>query len=71
MRTLEEKDCYPWEELKNSNVDIYRAFLKLCMVKDPIWEKITREIKEPFRNTHVDEFVEDIAKVFLQDQNEE
>ncbi|GJW68043.1 hypothetical protein Tco_0122467 [Tanacetum coccineum] len=26
------------------------------MVEDLIWEKITRELKEPFRNTHVDEY---------------
>ncbi|GKD13780.1 hypothetical protein Tco_1198187 [Tanacetum coccineum] len=108
MMTPKEDEYYPWEELKSSNVDICRAFLKLCMVEDPIWDKITRELKEPSRNTHVDEcvccqvqhmkeenvyalhkemreiyasinndlkvltaVVEDIARVFLQDQNEE
>ncbi|GKB25084.1 hypothetical protein Tco_0864485 [Tanacetum coccineum] len=108
MMTPEEEDYYPWEELKSGNVDICRAFLKLCMVEDPIWEKITRELKEPLCNTHVDEYVgfqvqhmtednvyalreemreihasinndlkvltaivEDITKVFLQDQNKE
>ncbi|GKA30569.1 hypothetical protein Tco_0716874 [Tanacetum coccineum] len=35
---------------------IEKTFLKLCMVEDLIWEKITRELKEPFRNTHVDEY---------------
>ncbi|GKB47714.1 hypothetical protein Tco_0898467 [Tanacetum coccineum] len=108
MMSPEMEDYYPWEELKSSNVDICRAFLKLCIVEDPIWEKITYELEEPFRNTHVDEcmwcqvqhimeenvyalrkemreihasinndlkvltaVVEDIGRVFLQDQNEE
>ncbi|GJR39541.1 hypothetical protein Tco_1215225 [Tanacetum coccineum] len=54
MIVFEMEDYYPWEELKYSNVDICRAFLKLCVVEDPIWEKITYELEEPFHNSHVD-----------------
>ncbi|GKA21141.1 putative reverse transcriptase domain-containing protein [Tanacetum coccineum] len=57
MMAPEEEDYYPWDQLKSSNVDICRAFLKLCMVEDLIWDKISRKLKEPFRNTHVDECV--------------
>ncbi|GKC24698.1 hypothetical protein Tco_1026848 [Tanacetum coccineum] len=108
MMNPEEEDYYPWEELKNRNIHICREFLKLCMVEDPIWEKISRKLKEPICNTHVDKcvccqvqhmkeenvyalrkemreihasinndlnvltaVVEDIARVFLQDNNEE
>ncbi|GJZ86911.1 hypothetical protein Tco_0658521 [Tanacetum coccineum] len=86
----------------------YKAFIKLCIVEDPIWEKISCELKEPIHSAHVDEceccqvqhmtkesmyalrkemreihtliknnlkvltaVVEDIARVFLQDINEE
>ncbi|GKB15737.1 hypothetical protein Tco_0849660 [Tanacetum coccineum] len=35
--------------------NICRAFIKLCVVKDSIWEKITCELEEPYCNTHVDE----------------
>ncbi|GKE22766.1 hypothetical protein Tco_1434278 [Tanacetum coccineum] len=104
----EMEDYYTWEEIKSSNINICRAFLKLCVVEDPISEKITCELKEPFRNTYVDEcvccqvqrmtkekvyalrkdmleihasinndlkvsttVVEDIARVFLQENDEE
>ncbi|GJT70779.1 integrase, catalytic region, zinc finger, CCHC-type containing protein [Tanacetum coccineum] len=45
------------ERTLSSNVDICQVFLKLCIDEDPIWEKITYELEEPFRNTHVDECV--------------
>ncbi|GJZ55579.1 hypothetical protein Tco_0610772 [Tanacetum coccineum] len=57
MMAPEMEDYYSWEGLKNSNVDICRAFLKLCVVEDPIWEKITYELQEPFHNIYVDECV--------------
>ncbi|GJV92953.1 hypothetical protein Tco_1540766 [Tanacetum coccineum] len=57
MMSPDMEDYYPWEEIKSSNIDICRAFLKLCVVEDPIWEKITCELEEPFRNTHIDECV--------------
>nr|GEZ42810.1 hypothetical protein [Tanacetum cinerariifolium] len=105
IMTLEEEEFYPWEQLKSSNVDICKEFLKLCIIDDPIWDKISCKLEEPLRNTHVDDCVccqvqhmmeenvhalclkmqdihasinndlklltaviEDIAKVFLQDQ---
>ncbi|GJW16215.1 hypothetical protein Tco_0020348 [Tanacetum coccineum] len=34
-----------------------RAFLKLCIVEDPIWDKISHKLEEILRNTHVDECV--------------
>ncbi|GJT96504.1 hypothetical protein Tco_1092022 [Tanacetum coccineum] len=108
MMSPEIEDYYLWEEIKSGNVDFCRAFLKLCVVEDLIWEKITCELEKPFRNTHVDEcvccqvqhitkenvyafhkemreihvsiiddlkvltaVVEDIARVLLQDNNEE
>ncbi|GKE20540.1 hypothetical protein Tco_1432052 [Tanacetum coccineum] len=104
----ELEDYYPWKEIKSSSIDICQAFLKLCVVEDPIWEKITCGHEESFRNTHFDEcvccqiqhmaeenvyalckemreiyasinkdlkvltvVVEDIARVFLNDNNEE
>ncbi|GJY64230.1 hypothetical protein Tco_0465690 [Tanacetum coccineum] len=50
MMSPKMKDYYSWEELKSSNVDVCQAFLKLCIVEDPIWEKITYELEEPFCN---------------------
>ncbi|GJS78636.1 hypothetical protein Tco_0728517 [Tanacetum coccineum] len=55
--TTEEEDYYLWDQLKSSNVDIYRPFLNLCIVEDPIWDKIFHKLKEPLRHTHVDECV--------------
>ncbi|GJZ21618.1 hypothetical protein Tco_0558657 [Tanacetum coccineum] len=55
MMSPELEDHYPWEEIKSSSIDICRAFIKLCVVKDSIWEKITCELEEPYCNTHVDE----------------
>ncbi|GKB79358.1 hypothetical protein Tco_0946253 [Tanacetum coccineum] len=55
--TPEEEKSYPWEQLKSSDVDVCKAFLKLCIVEDLIWEKISCELEEPIRNTHVDECV--------------
>ncbi|GKG46842.1 hypothetical protein Tco_0504039, partial [Tanacetum coccineum] len=55
MMTHEEEEFYPWDKLKSSDVDICRAFLKLCIVEDPIWDKISHKLKEPLHNTHVDE----------------
>ncbi|GJU44186.1 reverse transcriptase domain-containing protein [Tanacetum coccineum] len=57
IMSFEIVNYYPWEEIKSSNIDICRAFLKLCVAEDPIWEKITCELEEPFHNTHVDECV--------------
>ncbi|GJX23753.1 putative ribonuclease H-like domain-containing protein [Tanacetum coccineum] len=57
MMSPEEEDYYHWEEIRSSNVNICRAFLKLCVVEDLIWEKITCELEEPSHNTHVDECV--------------
>ncbi|GJW03599.1 hypothetical protein Tco_1562455 [Tanacetum coccineum] len=96
------------EQHSSSDIDICRALLNLCIVEDPIWEKISHKLEEPIRSAHVDEcvccqvkhmmeesmyalrkemrdihtlinndfkvltaIVEDIAKVFLQDTNEE
>ncbi|GKA60247.1 hypothetical protein Tco_0759654 [Tanacetum coccineum] len=53
--TPEEEEFYPWEQLNSSDVDICREFLKLCIVEDPIWDKISRKLEEPLRNIHVDE----------------
>ncbi|GJR92730.1 hypothetical protein Tco_0264904 [Tanacetum coccineum] len=55
MMSSDKEELYPWEQLKSSDVDIYRAFLKLCIVEDPIWDKISRKLEEPLRNTHVNE----------------
>ncbi|GKB58043.1 hypothetical protein Tco_0914229 [Tanacetum coccineum] len=108
MMTTKEQESYPWEQLKSSDVDVGRAFLQLCIVEDPIREKISCELEEPFCNAHVNEcvccqlqqitkenmyaqckemreihtfinndlkvlttVVEDIARVLLQDINEE
>ncbi|GJS66952.1 hypothetical protein Tco_0681516 [Tanacetum coccineum] len=106
--TPKEEASYPWEQHRSSDIDICRAFIKLCIVEDPIWEKISCELEEPIHSAHVDEceccqvqhmtkksmyalrkemreihtliknnlkvltaVVEDIARVFLQDINEE
>ncbi|GJR49321.1 hypothetical protein Tco_1399842 [Tanacetum coccineum] len=57
MMTPKEEESYPWEQLKSSDVDVCRAFLKLCIVEDPIWDKISCEHEEPICNAHVDECV--------------
>ncbi|GKD32713.1 hypothetical protein Tco_1248222 [Tanacetum coccineum] len=72
IMTPEEDENYPWEQHRSSDIDICRAFLKLCIVEDPIWENISCELEEPIHSAHVNELVvEDIARVFLQDTNEE
>ncbi|GJZ76748.1 hypothetical protein Tco_0641420 [Tanacetum coccineum] len=55
--TPKEEASYPWEQHRSSDIDICRAFIKLCIVEDPIWEKISCELKEPICSTHVDECV--------------
>ncbi|GKA36212.1 hypothetical protein Tco_0722703 [Tanacetum coccineum] len=57
MLTPEEEESYPWELLKSSNVDVCRAFLKLCIVEDPTWERISCELEEPIRNPYVDDCI--------------
>ncbi|GJR50844.1 putative reverse transcriptase domain-containing protein [Tanacetum coccineum] len=105
---LQEEASYAWEQHSSSDIDICRAFLKLCIVEDLIWEKISCELEEPISSAHVDEcvccqgqhmteesmyalrkeireihtlinndlkvlvaVVEDIARGFIQDTNEE
>ncbi|GJR35602.1 hypothetical protein Tco_1211286 [Tanacetum coccineum] len=108
-KSLKEARDHPIKQLIGElNERTLRAFLNLCMVEDPIWDKISHKLQEPLRNTHVDECVyfqvqhmteenvhalrtemreihvsinndlkvltaviEDIPRVFLQDQNEE
>nr|GFA93483.1 hypothetical protein [Tanacetum cinerariifolium] len=53
----EEEASYLWEIYNSSDIDICKAFLKLCIVEDPIWKKISRELEEPTRSTHFDEYV--------------
>ncbi|GJT96667.1 hypothetical protein Tco_1092185 [Tanacetum coccineum] len=55
--TSEEEPSYPWEQHSSSDIEICRAFLKLCIVEDPIWEKISRKLEEPICSAHVDECV--------------
>ncbi|GJV01381.1 hypothetical protein Tco_1334950 [Tanacetum coccineum] len=57
VMTPEEEASYPWEQHSGGDIDIFRAFLKLCIVEDPIWEKISYELKEPISSAHVDECV--------------
>nr|GFA55636.1 hypothetical protein [Tanacetum cinerariifolium] len=55
MMTSEEEEEYPWNELKSSHIEVCQSFLKLCIVEDPIWDKISCKIEEPSHNIHVDE----------------
>ncbi|GKC67820.1 hypothetical protein Tco_1100418 [Tanacetum coccineum] len=55
--TLEEEASCPWEKHNSSDIDICRAFLKLCIIEVPIWEKSSRELEEPTRSAHVDKCV--------------
>ncbi|GJX26775.1 hypothetical protein Tco_0233071 [Tanacetum coccineum] len=57
MMTPEEEESYPWEQLKSSDVDVCKVFLKLCIIEDLIWENISYELEEPICNPHVDECV--------------
>nr|GEY03939.1 hypothetical protein [Tanacetum cinerariifolium] len=57
MMTPKQEEFYPWKQLKCSDVDICRIFLKLCIVEDAIRDKISHKLEEPLRNTHVDECV--------------
>ncbi|GJW12432.1 retrovirus-related pol polyprotein from transposon TNT 1-94 [Tanacetum coccineum] len=54
---IDEEASYPWEQHSSCDINICRAFLKLCIVEDPIWEKISHELEEPIRSAHVDECV--------------
>ncbi|GJX43956.1 ribonuclease H-like domain-containing protein, partial [Tanacetum coccineum] len=55
MMTLEEEEEYPWNELKSSHIEVCKSFHKLCIVEDPIWDKISCELKEPYHNIYIDE----------------
>ncbi|GKA30070.1 hypothetical protein Tco_0716315 [Tanacetum coccineum] len=57
IMTPNQEEFYPWEQLKSSDVDICRAFLKLCIVEVPIRDKISRKLEEPHQNAHVDKCV--------------
>nr|GEX07940.1 hypothetical protein [Tanacetum cinerariifolium] len=55
--TPEEEASYPWGQHSGGHIEICKGFLNLCIVEDHIWEKISCELEEPIRNTHVDECV--------------
>ncbi|GJY24358.1 ribonuclease H-like domain-containing protein [Tanacetum coccineum] len=55
MMTPEEEEEYPWNELKSSHIEVCKSFHKLCIVEDPIWDKISCELKEPYHNIYIDE----------------
>ncbi|GJQ96374.1 hypothetical protein Tco_0007513 [Tanacetum coccineum] len=55
MMTPEEEEEYPWNELKSSHIEVCKSFLKLCIVEDPIWDKISCELEEPSHNIYIDE----------------
>ncbi|GJW33083.1 hypothetical protein Tco_0053115 [Tanacetum coccineum] len=108
MMTPVEEENDNLNGIKCSNIDVSKTFLKLCIVEDRIWDKISCKLEEPSHDIHVDEcicfqvqhmtkdyvyalcknlqeihasinndlkvltaVVEDIARVFLQDNNEE
>ncbi|GJV75838.1 hypothetical protein Tco_1507422 [Tanacetum coccineum] len=57
-KSLKEARGHPIEQVIGElNQRTLRAFLKLCIVEDPIWEKISQELDEPIRSTHIDECV--------------
>ncbi|GJU61179.1 hypothetical protein Tco_1238945 [Tanacetum coccineum] len=57
MMTLEEEEDVNWNEIRCTNIDVCKKFLKLCIIKDPIWERISHKPEEPSRDIHVDECV--------------
>ncbi|GKD97650.1 hypothetical protein Tco_1381547 [Tanacetum coccineum] len=70
MMTLEQEELYPWEQLKSSDVDILQHMTEenvhaLRMEMREIHASINNDLKV------LTVVIEDIAKVFLQDQNEE
>ncbi|GJS68111.1 retrovirus-related pol polyprotein from transposon TNT 1-94 [Tanacetum coccineum] len=57
-RSLKEASGYLiGQVIGELNERTLRAFLKLCIVEDPIWEKISCELEEPIRNAHVNECI--------------
>ncbi|GJX26906.1 hypothetical protein Tco_0233202 [Tanacetum coccineum] len=75
-QVIEEEETTNWNVYSLRHVPIRKSFHKLCLVEDPLWEKINSELVKPSRDFHMDEyclnmFIEDLAKVFLQDNNEE
>ncbi|GJT94854.1 hypothetical protein Tco_1090372 [Tanacetum coccineum] len=57
-KSLKEARDHPIKHvLCELNERTLRAFLKLCIVEDPIWDKISYKLEEILRNTHVDECV--------------
>ncbi|GJU35740.1 hypothetical protein Tco_1184094 [Tanacetum coccineum] len=53
--TLEEEEECPWNKLRCGNIDVWKSFLKLWIMKDPIWDKISCKLEEPSHDIHVDE----------------
>nr|GEV13287.1 mini-chromosome maintenance complex protein 4 [Tanacetum cinerariifolium] len=57
-KCLKKARGHPIEQVIGKlNERILRVFLKLCIIKDPIWEKISCKLEEPICNPYVDECV--------------
>ncbi|GKA51104.1 hypothetical protein Tco_0744300 [Tanacetum coccineum] len=57
MMTFKEGELIDWDDCGGGNIEICKAFLKLCLVEDPIWEKINTKLVKPSYDIHVDECV--------------
>ncbi|GJV00594.1 hypothetical protein Tco_1329864 [Tanacetum coccineum] len=55
-KTVKEARGHPIEQVIG-HVPICKSFHKLCLVEDPLWEKINSELVKPSRDFHMDEYV--------------
>ncbi|GJS41817.1 hypothetical protein Tco_0566860 [Tanacetum coccineum] len=55
--TLEEDELINWDDFNGGDIEIYKAFLRLSLVEDLIWEKISCKLVKPSRDIHADECI--------------
>nr|GEU91136.1 reverse transcriptase domain-containing protein [Tanacetum cinerariifolium] len=57
MMTYEKEEFIDWDDFNECDIEIYKAFHKLSLVEDPVWEKINSKLVKPSRDIHVDECI--------------
>lgn len=52
MMTREENENIDWDNISCAEIPIVKDFVKLCLIKDEIWDKIEGKLGEPLENDH-------------------
>ncbi|GKA30560.1 hypothetical protein Tco_0716865 [Tanacetum coccineum] len=57
LMTSEQEELINWDDFNEGDIEICKAFLKLSLVEDPIWEKISCNLVNFSRDVHVDDCI--------------